>query len=524
MNRPNHRFAWLCLAVTIAIAAFFLRLPQLSERPMHTDEAVHAAKLGLLLETGQYEYNPHEYHGPVIYYAALPFAWLSGAGSMADLASEAPLRLPIVVFGALVVLAVGLCGPSLGRAAMLFAALVIALSPAFVFYSKYFIQEVPFVLFCFWAMVCGLRLLETARWKWAIGMGLSTGFSIGLKETWVLVLGTGLLTAMLLQMTSTRHRWPLAFPWRRFYGLLLSGSVIAVVTGVALLSNFFRHPPAIVHAFSAMLGYVLRGVTGDSSTFGAGIHDHPWYYYMQLLAWPQVEGPWLWTEGFTLVLGVIGFCSVIRRWVAMPAGWHFVAIYTVLITAFYSAIPYKTPWNVLPMLLAWSLLAGRGCAALMSLGGNCRWGQWSIGLILLAWPALLGVQTYRATIQRPADVRNPYAYSPTSTNVRELAKRADALAAVTDSGHRMLIQVVSPDNDYWPLPWYLRRFPNIGYYTDFNSLDRRATMIISTGDVPENLPTPIGERQTEYYGLRPDVVLTTLIAQESWDAFMETRK
>lgn len=528
---------------------------------MHADEAVHAVKLGILMETGAYEYNPREYHGPFIYYAALPFVWATGADTLADIPDETPLRVPIVVFGALLVFAVAMSGGAIGRPAAAFAALLVAVSPAFSFYGRYYIQEVPFVLCCFIALAAAWKLLETHRVVWAVAMGLALGAAIALKETWVLVMGTAALSAGLLHLTSTRHPWPLPFPWRRFIGVFALAVAVSIFTGLFLLSNFFRNPAAIPDAFAAIAGYAARGVTGDSSTFGAGIHDHPWYYYLRLLAWPEVAGPWIWTEAGTLLLGGIGIVAVIRRWETAPGQWHFIVIFTIILTAFYSAIPYKTPWNVLPMLLGWCLLAGRGGAGIIGLfnptylsyGSNESSGSHKadgtygtthktysshpvpalITLLLLAWPGWLAFQSWRATLVRPADVRNPYAYSATSSNTRRLVKRANQIAAVAPAGHEMIIQIVSPANDYWPLPWYLRQFPNMGFYTDATAVRPETAMIIRTNNTADSAPetitldensmAAIGPRMTEFYGLRPEILLTVDIRQDLWDAFIKTR-
>ena len=69
---------YLPATVIIIIIALILRLPLLSERPMHGDEAVNAIKYSQLLETGVFEYDPTEYHGPTLYYLTLPASWISG--------------------------------------------------------------------------------------------------------------------------------------------------------------------------------------------------------------------------------------------------------------------------------------------------------------------------------------------------------------------------------------------------------------------------------------------------------------
>ena len=40
---------------------------------MHGYEANQAVRAGTLLEQGVYHYDPADHHGPVLYYAALPF-------------------------------------------------------------------------------------------------------------------------------------------------------------------------------------------------------------------------------------------------------------------------------------------------------------------------------------------------------------------------------------------------------------------------------------------------------------------
>ena len=82
----------------VIAGALALRLPQLDRRPMHTDESVHAIKFQGLWEKGAYAYDPNEFHGPSLYYATLPFAWLNGAANFAEL-REFTLRLVPVAFG-----------------------------------------------------------------------------------------------------------------------------------------------------------------------------------------------------------------------------------------------------------------------------------------------------------------------------------------------------------------------------------------------------------------------------------------
>jgi len=136
----------LILAATIAALA--LRLPRLRQRPMHGDEAVHAIKFGDLLEEGVYTYNPDEYHGPTLNYLTLIPARLASAMNLTEV-TEVTLRIVPVFFGALLVLLILLAGDSLGSGAAVYAAVLTAISPAMVFYSRYYIQEMLLVCFTF---------------------------------------------------------------------------------------------------------------------------------------------------------------------------------------------------------------------------------------------------------------------------------------------------------------------------------------------------------------------------------------
>ena len=88
----------------------------------------------------------------------------------------------------------------------------------------------------------------------------------------------------------------------------------------------------------------------------------------------------------------------------------------------------------------------------------------------------LGKQAYKANYRLYADPRNPYVYAHPVPAVRRLERRAEELAAVHPDGRNMLIYVIAPNADYWPYPWYLRKFGRVGYWSslpDNRSEERR---------------------------------------------------
>src|SRR5258708_8202326 len=182
MNRHTKLMAAMIL---IMAAAAFLRLPSLGNRPFHSDEAVHAFKFRELWENGVYRYDPNEFHGPTLYCAALPTVTLSGRHTFTE-TRESDYRLAIAIFGIALIPLIALLRDGLGGRATVFAALLTAISPAFVFYSRYYIQEVLLVFFTLGMIACGWRYRQSGKVMWLAAAGASAGLMIATKETAVL--------------------------------------------------------------------------------------------------------------------------------------------------------------------------------------------------------------------------------------------------------------------------------------------------------------------------------------------------
>ena len=172
----------LLLAATVALV---LRAPQLDVRPLHNDEAVNATKLAALWEKGNYTYDPDEFHGPSLHYASLPFLWLSGVRD-SDQITDSTLRLAPIAFGVGLILLLALLADGLGRTAATWAALFTAISPAMVFYSRYFIHETLLVFFTALVLGAGWRYAQTRRLGWALLGGAALGLMYATKETFVI--------------------------------------------------------------------------------------------------------------------------------------------------------------------------------------------------------------------------------------------------------------------------------------------------------------------------------------------------
>ena len=92
--------------------------------------------------------------------------------------------------------------------------------------------------------------------------------------------------------------------------------------------------------------------------------------------------------------------------------------------------------------------------------------QSGLGTVLAVGCADLARQAWRASVTYAADPRNPYVYAQTVPDAVRMATRIRALAALHPDGDRMQVTVIAPPHEQWPLPWYLRNMPQVGYWTE----------------------------------------------------------
>jgi predicted membrane-bound mannosyltransferase len=144
----------------------------------------------------------------------------------------------------------------------------------------------------------------------------------------------------------------------------------------------------------------------------------------------------------------------------------------------------------------------------------------TIGTAHLAW------QAWRAAVTYAADPRNPYVYAQTVPDAVRMAARIRDLSALHPDGARMQVSAIAPPDEQWPLPWYLRSMPNVGYWTTpGDPLAMQAPVIVSSVEHMSALTRTLGDRYvTELYGLRPDVLQALYIERGLWERFLAQTK
>jgi uncharacterized protein (TIGR03663 family) len=414
----------------------------------------------------------------------------------------------------------------LGPSAALVAALLAAISPAMVFYSRYYIHETPLVFFTFGALLGTGWYLHRRSVLAALVTGACAGLMHATKETAPLALGS-LVAALVLTLAVDRWRGESPPPvWSLVSGRdLLVAVLAAAAVSAVLFSSFLRNPGGVLDSVRSYGIYVERAGA-------ASWHFHPWHYYLGLLVHFPSRGTPFWTEGLILVLAVAGGVS---GWVArgVPGAdarvLRFLGFYTLLLLALYSAIPYKTPWCLLGFLHGMILLAGEGAVFLVrAFRGTATRGL--VVALLGGATAHLGFQAVSASFRFPADPRNPYVYAQTGEDVFVIVGRLKELARAHPDGAALPVQVISREN-LWPLPWYLRGFSKIGWWNGVSDEAKPAPVILLTPDMEPALVRrlyevpPPGERELYVrlfdrpVELRPQVELRGYVANGLWEEF-----
>jgi uncharacterized protein (TIGR03663 family) len=502
--------ALVALALTAGLA---LRAARLDARPMHHDEANQAVKFGTLLERGEYRYDANDHHGPTLYYLSLPAAWLRGQRTLASL-DERTLRGVTVAFGTGTILLLPLLSAGIGRTAVAASATLMALSPAMVFYSRMFIQESLFACFTLAFVIAVGRMVTGGGPTWSIAAGVAGGLAIATKETSAIVVPAALVACALSWRWPGPARLTVSRPDARSAAAAVG---VAFAIAVIFYSSFLTFPAGLIQPFLGAGTYLDRGVDPAS-------HAHPWHYYVGLLAYSS-SGGLQWTEALVLVLAIAGAAAA--WWLPDRARpnrtfWaRYLASYAALTTAIFSGIPYKTPWNLLPFYAGVLVLAGIGLSRLLHAHPS-RAVRGALAAGFFAASAHLGWQAWRASVTYAADPRNPYVYAQTVPDAVRMAVRISNLAALHPDGTHMQVSVIAPPYEQWPLPWYLRAMPQVGYWTaPGDPLALQGPVIVAAIEHTPALNASLGDRYvSEFYGLRPDVLLALFVERGLWDRFL----
>jgi uncharacterized protein (TIGR03663 family) len=484
------------------IAAFWLRFHQIGVKPFHHDEGVNSYFLLNLARSGEYRYDPTNYHGPTLYYLALISLRVFGETDFA-------LRFWPALFGVMTVAMVWFLRHHLGTIGTPVAAFCLALSPGLVYFSRDFIHEMSFGCFSLGIVIGALRYAETKEFVWLITLAVSAGFLFATKETAIIttvVLILAVLCAAIWAATRRlirEHAFSLSALAKDlkndFVNMLpsidhsLAALIIFLFTNIFFYSSLFTHWQGVTDAFKSILLWTERSGSEHVKSF--------WYYLGILL---KLELPLIFGS---LLAGIFVVWRGTRFWL-------FAAAWTLGSILAYSIIGYKTPWLMISFLIPMAIISGYGAQqlyqSLRSISLKILWLVVMVTAMVFCWNLTTKVnfEKYddnnnssgyftklgeRWKLKPYVDGQYGYVYAQTDRDIANLVEEIKTQTERLPTGIHTGIYIAS--SDYWPLPWYLRDYDQVAYTGGLNALPNQTPII------PQPLVVAHVNQQSRFDGL-----------------------
>ncbi len=457
MNQKNK---YILLFLAIILLATALRFYALDDRVFHHDEGVHGYLTYKLFKNGDYHYDP-TYHGPFLYYSTAAVFTLFGD-------SNFTARLLPAVAGVLLIVLIYRLRYQLGESGALFAAAMIAISPSFLYYSRFFRNDLYIALFSLLFVVSAVKYLKHGRYRqrliYVCTGAVAGALALSAKENAYII--AGIFTLFVLgyliakkEINATRAVDALLF-------MLISFVIFAL-----FYTNFLTNPDA------------LMSVIPDAINHWAEMHrieriGGHWSFYLPILV--RYELP------VTLLAIAGGAYYVKKRNVFMI----FLLYWGVTSLFVYSYLQEKVPWLVLHILLPFALIAGAYLGELLpSLNKRPRAIEAAVILILVLSSGLsiqqsIFINYYENTDSDEIIIRDipvhGLIYVQTTSDV------LDAIGFIEEyvrDDPNTSITIAAPENDYWPLPWYVRNYDSCGYLNSVPESSDSDIVIVPADDV-----------------------------------------
>lgn len=517
--------SWRISVAAVLLIGAALRLHNLALVPLHHDEGVNGKFLLSLVNDGFYRYDPQNYHGPTLYYFAAIIPWLSRivfGRSFADLhgVTDFTIRLTTAAFGVATIWLILTLRRHLGAIGAMAAAALLALSPGAIYLSRYFIHETLFVFFMMALIIAALRFYETARSLYLMLAATAAALMFATKETAIIGVAVlaiaALLTKALIRIRGlagakeqpvSNLSQRLHNEVERFGGVssILISSVAAasifLIVEILFYSSFFtNYPNGVIDALKSLNFWAQTGVQ---------THVHPWPTYILWL----LSG-----ESTLLLLGALGL--FLALWRGSNAFAIFIGLSAFGLLVAYSLIPYKTPWLMLSFVVP---LAATSGYVFQYFYERAKPTKLLVVLIAVAAAALL-LSAYQAVMLNFAHYDDPtyaYVYVHTERDIFPLLDRIQHLSKQA-AGEQTPVAILSPD--YWPLPWYLRKYSHVRYYSQVAPF-QEPIVIASSAQIPEIITmSGVGYRLLNSnlnpngtYTLRPGIELVVFIRSDLAD-------
>jgi len=271
---------------------------------------------------------------------------------------------------------------------------------------------------------------------------------------------------------------------------VLAGAFVFLLVVVVLFTWFGTNWKALIA--------LLQSVPDTFARAGGEGHQKPFWYFAQLLTAD-------WSGKIIVALGCIGFFQAVKQRNTSPFG--FLAFYFVFVFLLYSLTPYKTPWLALNFWMPIALFSGLAVDSLLRIRVKNPASRIALAAICVvatvAATAFVVHDTRQRVFLHPADETNPYVYAHTSEDLLGLPLEIDRLAHLNAIAAPRIAVIAS---DPWPLPWYLRKYSQVGFWQPTQRPDKADFYITST-EAAEQHEDQLQNFRPEFFGARPGVLI-----------------
>jgi uncharacterized protein (TIGR03663 family) len=553
--------AYYVVLFIIIVVAIFLRLFLLDLRPLHSDEGVNFSFMKTLIDNHRYEYNPGNYHGPILYY--LTIIPLSIAGLQSSLLSEDLIKngeyafrfMPVIMGFGLVLMLLPL-KKWLNWSGLLTAMALAAISPSLVYFSRDNIHEIYLAFFTVGTFVMGYLYFTTIKDKFLYLAAMFLALMFTAKETTIVTLVIFCLSAIGATIFSTKpfgdvrkrflasikeafiiYKKPLLFILIGItfitVGMILFSSGLmkkyelkwyfALATkGISMMTIFLvfillfgkmrkRYSKFIIAwiIFFAVIFILFSSFFKHSDGVGKFFKAFEMWTDQGTVESKQTKPFLYYTEilgRFELPALIFGIAGIILSFWKRKPEELFTAFYAIGAYFAFSLIPYKTPWCVQNMILPLIILSGVSIKYLFEMTP-------SFVLRSIYVPVIVIVLFNNFCLSLDANIisydNDSYkiVYVQTSRNIKDMVARIYELSDVKYVGRDTPILITSPDN--FPLNWYLRNYKVVQFsYNVVSDADNYPIIIAKKDQEPDLERTMKKKYQKESYSLRSGVVLT----------------
>jgi len=521
LERLRSRRVLLAVLLFVVVAAAALRLPGLTDKPLHSDEGVNGWFTLRLYWWNLYRYQASDYHGPFLYYVNLVFFWLFGA-------TDVSLRIGTALAGMAIPVALLPARRWLGSVGLLVSGLLLAAGPCLVYFARTCIHETYLIAFtALWAAALA-RYAQRPALRWGLLAAFAAFGCFSNKETAIITagsLGVGAGLAWLVgrsiavddpedpDLFGGRGRADALRAWLGAWRVWIAGVGVFAVLIVLFFSSFFTFSAGVGRFFEAYTPWLEYGTTGRNQT-------KPWTYFWKVMGHSQ--------QLAVYPALAAGLWALVRRHRVglMLLGWGASAF------AVYSLVPYKTPWCVLNIDLPAFLLCGWGSQEAVRFAAGRALPVRAVALVLaasplVALPGLVG-QSIADNTEHYDDGKRPYVYVQTVRGMTELFADVVGVARNEPGGDGGGPGVINLDAKN-PTRWYLitRGLAHDRHRyvkkTPKRSVARKAGVLIATGahkrKAAEIVAEEWGAVHVETYDLRPGWTVQAHYRQELWDAY-----